>query len=159
MKYNPLPIFFEYLQSAGYSKRKTEISITVQSTVDAPISVVWDAWTNPEHVMKWNHASDDWHTTAAVNDLSAGGAFSYTMAAKDGSFSFDFEGTYKEVVDYVRIVVLLGDGRNMEVHFAADGDETTVRETFDAETENPVEMQQMGWQLILDNFKKYAEGL
>jgi uncharacterized protein YndB with AHSA1/START domain len=135
------------------------ISLTVETTVRAPLSKVWKAWTEPQHVMEWNYASDDWHTTHAENDLRKGGKFSYTMAAKDGSFSFDFGGTYTEVMVHDRIVILLGDNRNMEVVFTTADNKTTVTEIFDAETENPVEMQQMGWQMILDNFKKYTEGL
>lgn len=135
------------------------ISITVSSIINAPLGKVWESWTQPHHVMNWNHASEDWHCPKAENDLKVGGKFNYTMAAKDGSFSFVFWGIYIDVIENERIVIKLGDDRNMEVHFLADGDTTKVTEIFDAESENPVDMQQMGWQMILNNFSQYTENL
>jgi len=131
--------------------------ITVQSTINAPIEKVWKCWSTPEDIMKWNAASDDWHTTAATNDLRTGGKFSSRMEAKDGSFGFDFEGVYSDVQKHELISYSLGDERKVEVAFESDGNTTTVTETFDAENIHSIEMQQGGWQAILDNFKKYVE--
>ncbi len=133
--------------------------ITVTTTVNAPVEQVWEAWNNPAHVVKWNAASEDWHTPKAENDLREGGSFSYRMEAKDGSFSFDFAGVYSEVKTNERIAYAMGDERKVDITFQADGDTTTVTETFDPESQNPVEMQQAGWQAILDNFKKYTESI
>ena len=132
-------------------------SITVSAVVNAPIDKVWDLWTQPHHILQWNNASGDWHTRKAANDLRTGGTFTARMEAKDGSFGFDFGGTYDEVVANQKIAYTLGDGRKVEILFAEEGDTTKVTETFDAEGQNPVEMQRAGWQAILDNFKKYAE--
>lgn len=134
-------------------------SITVKTTVNAPLQKVWDCWITPEHIKQWNNASPDWHTPAAQNDLREGGRFSFTMAAKDGSFSFDFGGTYYAVVLHQKIAYTMDDGRKAEVLFTANGNETTISETFDPESENSVEMQQAGWQAILDNFKRYTESV
>jgi uncharacterized protein YndB with AHSA1/START domain len=134
-------------------------TITVKSTIHAPINKVWKCWTDPVHIVNWNHASDDWHTPHAENDLRVGGKFSYTMAAKDGSFSFDFWGNYTDIQEHENLTIKLGDDRNLQISFASDGDITHVTETFDAEDQNPVELQQTGWQAILDNFKKYTEAL
>jgi len=131
--------------------------LTVEATVYAPAEKVWTYWTTPQHIMQWNNASDDWHTPRAENDLWVGGNFSYTMAAKDGSFSFDFWGIYDEVKENSIIKYTLGDGRKVEVYFSADGGSTKVVESFEAESQNPLEMQQAGWQAILNNFKKYTE--
>lgn len=131
--------------------------ITIQASVAAPIEKVWALWSGPEHIMKWNNASPDWHTPFAENDLRTGGSFRSTMAAKDGSMSFDFEGTYTDVEEPKLIAYLLADGRRVNVIFQADGNDTKVIETFDPESMNPREMQQAGWQAILDNFKKYVE--
>src|SRR4051812_20284671 len=131
--------------------------ITVESTVKAPVDKVWELWTLPEHITKWNNASDDWHTPTAQNDLRKGGKFSARMEAKDGSFGFDFGGVYNEVKTNELIEYTIGDGRKVQVIFSSKGDETKVIETFDAENENSIEMQKSGWQSILDNFKKYAE--
>lgn len=132
-------------------------AITIEATIKAPIDKVWNYWTTPEHIMQWNNASDDWHTPHAVNDLRTGGSFLSTMAAKDGSFSFDFSGVYSDVAQHERIAYSMEDGRKVEVTFSSDGESTTVIETFDPETVNSAEMQKAGWQAILNNFKKYVE--
>lgn len=133
-------------------------TITVQATIHKNLDLVWDYWTNPNHITHWNFASDDWKCPQASNDLRVGGQFSYAMAAKDGSVSFDFGGFYTEVIDKSTIKYELEDGRKVIVLFETIDENTTlVTETFDPETENPLEMQQAGWQSILDNFKKYTE--
>jgi uncharacterized protein YndB with AHSA1/START domain len=134
-----------------------KINITVEATVNAPVEKVWNFWTSPEHIIKWNSPSEDWHTPKAENDLRVGGSFKSRMEAKDGSFGFDFGGVYDEVKTNELITYTLGDGRKVEIQFTANGDNTTVTESFDTESENPVEMQRAGWQAILDNFKKYTE--
>ncbi len=131
--------------------------ITIAATINAPVEKVWSFWTSPEHITQWNHASDDWHTTSATNDLRVGGAFTSHMAAKDGSFGFDFGGVYDEVVTHQKIAYTLGDDRKVEITFSSNGNETEVVESFEAEIENAVELQRGGWQAILDNFKKYVE--
>lgn len=131
--------------------------ITVETTVNAPVKKVWSYWSTPEHIMQWCQASDDWHAPYADNDLKTGGKFKTTMAAKDGSFSFDFEGVYDKVEEYKTIEYTMPDGRKVSVHFTADGDQTKVTETFDPETTHSAEMQKSGWQAILDNFKKHTE--
>jgi uncharacterized protein YndB with AHSA1/START domain len=132
-------------------------TITVESTVNAPVGKVWKLWTEAEHVRNWNNASDDWHTPNAVNDLRKGGNFTFTMAARDGSMSFDFGGTYDDVIENQRIAYTMSDGRKAEVIFKANGGTTHIVETFDAENMNSHAIQRSGWQAILDNFKKYAE--
>jgi len=132
-------------------------SITVEATVNAPIEKVWTCWNEPDHITKWCQASDDWHAPYAENDLRTGGKFKTTMAAKDGSFSFDFGGVYTQVENHARIEYDMEDGRKVKIVFTPAGNETKVTETFDAESENPVEMQRAGWQAILDNFKKHTE--
>ena len=132
-------------------------SITVTTDVNAPIEKVWKLWSSPEHITKWNSASPDWHTPKATNDLRAGGKFTSRMEARDGSMGFDFEGVYDEVRENEHIAYTMADGRTVKVDFVADGDTTRIVETFDPESQNSREMQQGGWQAILDNFKKYAE--
>jgi uncharacterized protein YndB with AHSA1/START domain len=133
--------------------------ITVQSNVNVPIETVWECWTTPEHIMKWNNASDDWHTPYAENDLRTGGRFKSTMASKDGTMSFDFEGEYTLVEQNEAIEYVMADGRKVEISFAATPSGVAVIESFDPETENSEEMQRGGWQAILNNFKKYVESL
>lgn len=135
----------------------TKTAITVESTIQAPVAKVWEYWNEPEHIKKWAFASDDWHAPKAENDLRTGGTFSTTMAAKDGSFSFDFGGVYTQVKEHKLIEYTLGDERKVSILFSSIGDATKVVETFEAEDTHPVEMQQSGWQAILDNFRKYTE--
>ncbi len=132
--------------------------ITVETTVSANLNKTWDYWTKPEHITHWNFASDDWQCPRAENDARTGGKFSARMEAKDGSFGFDFEGIYDEVIEQKRIAYHMEDGRQVEILFEELGDQTKVTEMFDPETENSEEMQRGGWQAILDNFKKHVEG-
>jgi len=127
--------------------------ISIQSIINAPINKVWECWTREEHITKWNFASSDWHCPSATNDFIAGGEFHYIMAAKDNSMSFDFWGTYQKIEVEKSIEILLGDGRRMSVYFEVLPNGTLITETFEAEKENPIEMQQTGWQMILDNLK------
>jgi uncharacterized protein YndB with AHSA1/START domain len=131
--------------------------ITVQITITAPLEKVWKCYTEPEHITKWAMASDDWHAPTATNDLKPGGKFSTRMEAKDGSAGFDFEGVYDEVIPLERINYTMTDGRKVATVFKSDGANTTVMTSFDAENENPIEMQKGGWQSILDNLKKHVE--
>lgn len=135
----------------------TQKAITIQTTVKAPVEKVWKYWNQPEHITKWAFASDDWHAPKAENDLRVDGTFSTTMAAKDGSFSFDFGGVYTKVDNHKIIEYTIGDGRKVKVEFVPEGNQTKVVETFELESQNPEEMQRGGWQAILDNFKKYTE--
>jgi uncharacterized protein YndB with AHSA1/START domain len=135
----------------------TPTRITLTTHVAKPVAHVWNIWTDPTHIMQWNAASDDWHCPNATNDLRIGGSFSSTMAARDGSFSFDFAGVYDDVQLHKRIAYTMADGRTVEILFEEQDGGTLVTESFDAETQNPVEMQRAGWQAILDRFKAHAE--
>jgi uncharacterized protein YndB with AHSA1/START domain len=131
--------------------------VTVESTIDAPVEKVWKYWNEPDHITKWCFASDDWHAPWAKNDLKVGGNISSRMEAKDGSMGFDFGGVYDEVKENEKVQYTMSDGRRVEVLFHAKGNVTHIVESFDAEETNPVDMQQMGWQAILNNFKAYVE--
>lgn len=134
---------------------RTKVKVT--ATINAPVGKVWNFWTNPSHIVNWNNASEDWHTPYAENDLRKGGKFLSRMAAKDGSMSFDFSGTYSNVTENELLEYDLVDGRTVSVTFEADNDSTTVTEVFDAEDVHSVDIQRAGWQAILDNFKRYTE--
>jgi uncharacterized protein YndB with AHSA1/START domain len=134
------------------------MKITVETVINAPVAKVWRAYTTPEHIMQWNAASDDWHTTKSTVDLREGGAFSSRMEAKDGSFGFDFAGTYTKVVPNQLIEYAFGE-RTCAVQFETASNSVKVRVTFDAESEHPVEQQRQGWQAILNNFARHVETL
>jgi uncharacterized protein YndB with AHSA1/START domain len=131
--------------------------ITVKTTIQAPISKVWEYWNQPEHIMKWAFASNDWEAPFAENDLRIGGKFKTTMASKDKKESFDFGGIYTVVKEHEIIEYDMDDGRHVKVDFSSTPDGVVVIETFDPESENSEELQRSGWQAILDNFKKHVE--
>ncbi|MCR8559404.1 SRPBCC family protein [Mucilaginibacter sp. BJC16-A38] len=136
----------------------TNKTITVETMVKAPIEKVWKFWTEPEHIAQWAFASDDWHAPHAENDLRTGGKFKTTMAAKDGSFSFDFEGVYTDVKKHSVIEYEIADGRKVKITFSSEDGGTKVVETFEAEGTHSIEQQLTGWQAIMNNFKKHTEG-
>lgn len=134
--------------------------ITATVIVNRDISTVWSVFTLPEHIVVWNHASADWHCPKATNDLVEGGHFSWTMAAKDASAGFDFEGTYTKVDAYQLIEYTITGGREVSVRFEKVGENSTkVTETFEMESENSEERQRQGWQAILESFKEHAESV
>ena len=131
--------------------------ITIDTVVAAPPETVWACWTEPDHITQWNFASEDWCCPSAENDLSVDGRYKARMEAKDGSFGFDFEATYDEVIAPKTLTYTMTDGRKATTNFEAQGGSTKVITTFDAEKENSIDMQRNGWQAILNNFKKYVE--
>lgn len=134
-----------------------KVTISVETTVHAPVEKVWEYWTEPQHITKWSFASDDWHAPNAENDLRVGGKFLTRLEAKDGSFGFDFNGVYDEITINELISFTLGDGRKVTVTFIAQDNNTKVIEAFEAEETHSIEQQKAGWQAFLDNFKKYSE--
>jgi uncharacterized protein YndB with AHSA1/START domain len=132
--------------------------ITVEAIIEAPIDIVWNFWTKPEHVQHWNFASPDWHCPKATSDFTVGGEFHYIMAAKDGSVDFDFCGTFTKILDRSFIEIFLEDGRELNIQFESEGAHTKIIETFEPEEVNSIELQRQGWQSILNQFKQYVEG-
>ncbi len=132
------------------------MKITVETIVKAAIEKVWSAYITPDDIKKWNTASDDWHTTESNVDLRVGGKFTSRMEAKDGSFGFDFAGTYTKIVPHELIEYSFGDRAGL-VEFVPGANGVTVRVVFDAESQNPEDQQRQGWQAILNNFAKHVE--
>ncbi len=131
--------------------------ITVETNVIADLETVWDFWTSADHIKNWYHASPDWHVLNAENELSVAGQFKIVMAAKDGSFQFDFEGEYTKIVQYEFIEYHLIDGRKVSIQFSPEEDSIHITEIFEPENTNSLVVQKAGWQAILDNFKSYTE--
>lgn len=141
------------------NEQSKTVVLKVSAEVEVPVEKAWELFNTPEHIVNWNAASPDWHTPRANNDLRTGGSFSYRMEARDGSFGFDFAGEYTEVVPMTSFAYKMEDGRTARVEFLPIQSGTRVITQFDAENSNPLEMQQNGWQAILDNFRRYAENL
>jgi uncharacterized protein YndB with AHSA1/START domain len=134
-----------------------QTKITVEATVNAPVEKVWKAWNTPADIIQWNTPDPSWHTPSSENDLRINGKFKNRMEAKDGSFGFDFEGTYNKVELHKEIAYTMADGRTASTLFEEKDGKTTLATTFDPETENDPEFQKQGWQAILNNFVKYVE--
>jgi uncharacterized protein YndB with AHSA1/START domain len=130
--------------------------IKIKAIIVATREKVWNFYTNPDHITKWNFADPSWHCPTAFNDFKIGGRYLARMEAKDGSFGFDFEAIYTEI-NQGKGFTYEFDGRQVTVEFIEENQQTEVIVTFDPETENPIELQRNGWQAILDNFKKYTE--
>jgi uncharacterized protein YndB with AHSA1/START domain len=135
------------------------LKIGIEALVNATLAEVWDKWTMPAHIVNWNFASPDWCCPSAINDVQIGGVYSARMEAKDGNFGFDFKCVYEAVAYQKRLALLMEDGRQLEVTFEVKDNGVLVVEEFDPENENPIDMQRMGWQAILNNFKNYVEGV
>ena len=131
--------------------------ITIEAAINSNIDKVWEMWTKPEHLTQWCFAADEWHCPSSSSDFKVGGTFSTRMEAKDGSFGFDFGGVYNEIKINEKLAITLDDGRKWNIYFSEIGGFVKLVEDFEAENENPIEMQQTGWQMILNNFKKYVE--
>lgn len=138
-------------------KNENKKTISVSISVNAPIEKIWEHWNVPKYITQWYNASDDWHAPYTENDLKVGGKFKTTMAAKDGSAAFDFEGVYTSIVKNKQIEYTIIDGRDVIIKFFTENNETVVEETFDPENINSIELQRGGWQAILNNFKKHVE--
>jgi uncharacterized protein YndB with AHSA1/START domain len=153
-----LPYFVEtFPKGLALVKQNAEnFMITVAAGIDKPGEEVWEKWTNPDHIVRWTFASDDWHSPYAENDLKTGGKFLTRMEAKDGSFGFDFWGIYDKLDINSEIRYTLGDGRKVKITFDSIENETEITESFEAESTNSLELQRNGWQSILNNFKKYC---
>ncbi len=133
------------------------MKIKIQTTIKSDISNVWDCWTKPEHIVNWNFASEDWECPSAENDLEVGGKFSFTMAAKDATMKFNFEGIYTQIIENEYIEYVIIDGRQVSINFfRTDEGQVNIVQVFDAEDVNSAELQKSGWQSILNNFKKYV---
>lgn len=131
--------------------------IAIETMIHAPVRDVWEYWTNPDHIMKWSRASEEWFTSSVENEVRPGGRFYSRMESRDGTMGYNFSGRYDEVVPGDHLFYTLDDGRKVQVYFFPEGDHTRVRQTFETENGNPFEMQQKGWQAILDHFKAHAE--
>lgn len=130
--------------------------ITIETIVAATPEEAWAAYNSPEAITQWNQASEDWHCPSASVDLRAGGRYVARMEAKDGSFGFDFGGTYEEVNEPHALALVMDEGRRMRTTFAAEGSGTRVTTIFDPEAMNPLDMQRDGWQSILDSYARYV---
>ncbi|MFV8280532.1 SRPBCC domain-containing protein [Christiangramia marina] len=135
----------------------SEGKIEIESKINAKLDQVWEHWTKPEHITKWNKASEDWLCPNAENDLKEGGKFKYRMESEDGKVGFDFAGTYKVVKEKEKLTYELEDGRNAEVTFSEEDGNVMIKETLDTEDQNPVDQQEQGWKSILESFKTYTE--
>ncbi|MBD3418561.1 MAG: hypothetical protein GF398_00440 [Chitinivibrionales bacterium] len=132
------------------------MQISVETTIQAPVEKVWRAYTTAGDIKQWNRASDDWHTPSATVDFRQGGQFCSRMEAKDGSMGFDFAGTYTKIIEYELIEYTFG-GRKAKVKFSDNPGGITVRIHFEGDSTHSIEQQRIGWQSILNSFKKHVE--
>lgn len=133
-----------------------QLKIVLKETVNADKQKVWNYYTQPLHITKWNFADPSWHCPIATNDMVVGGRYYARMEEKNGSFGFDFDAVYTEIKK-TECYTYEFDGRLATFEFKEIKGHTEITITFDPETENPIELQRKGWEAILQNFKNYVE--
>ncbi|GIW75908.1 MAG: activator of HSP90 ATPase [Phycisphaerae bacterium] len=130
-------------------------TITIEAFVPATPEQAWHAYTTAEAITQWNQASLDWHCPWAKIDLRVGGRHVARMEARDGSFGFDYSGTYEVVEAPHSVTLRLDDDRLVRTTFEPKGNGTLVRTVFDAEGTHSLEQQRKGWQAIFDSYADY----
>ncbi|MFC6269011.1 SRPBCC domain-containing protein [Frigoriflavimonas asaccharolytica] len=132
--------------------------ITVEITILKPLDLIWECFTDRDHIEEWYFASQDWHCPNAENNFEVGGTFNYRMEAKDEDFGFNFTGVFDEITTNDVIKYHLDDGRKVDVKFKNETENSVkLIQNFEAEKENPHNLQKKGWFAILNNFKNYVE--
>lgn len=134
-------------------------TLRVMTTIQAPLSLVWEVLTTEKHIPHWHWADEHWHTPYAHHDFKVGGMFNYHYAAKDGSVEFDLIGTFTAIESLHALSYTLGDGRKVDLRLKAWSEGVDVIEYFEAENIHSHEQQLKGWQAILDHLKAYTETL
>jgi len=132
-------------------------SLSLTRIFDAPRELVWKAYTDPAHIVKWSFAKD-WESPFAETDLREGGSFRIGMRPADHSEEgFVFAGTYREIVKPSRIVQVIGDGRVMTTTFDDVGGKTKLSLT--VEMSRGEEQERQGWTQILENLATHVATL
>jgi uncharacterized protein YndB with AHSA1/START domain len=128
-------------------------TLTLTRVFDAPRDLVWKAYTDPAHIVKWSFAND-WEAPFAETDLRPGGKFRVGMRPVDHSEEgFVFEGTYSEIVRPERIVQAIGDGRVMKTTFEDVGGKTRL--TLSVEMAMSEEDERRGYSQFLEHFAQH----
>jgi uncharacterized protein YndB with AHSA1/START domain len=81
-----------------------EREIVVTRVFNAPMRLVFDAYTKPELVKRWLLGPDGWSTPVCEIDLRVGGKFRYVWRSDSDGREMGMGGVYREVVAPQRIV-------------------------------------------------------
>src|SRR5690606_1557028 len=114
-------------------------TISIDTLVKNNAAHVWEAYTDPKHIVHWNFASHDWHCPHAENELVVGGTYSARMEAKDGSFGFDFKAVHDEIIPEKKISYTMEDGRKVTTLFENTGQAVKITTVFEPEHQNPLD--------------------
>jgi uncharacterized protein YndB with AHSA1/START domain len=145
------------LLRGGTSAVVTGRTLTLVRVFDAPRELVWQAYTDPKHIVKWMFAKD-WETPFAETDVRPGGAFRIGMRPADQSEEgFTFDGTYREAKKPERLVHDLSDGRVMTTTFEDQKGKTKL--TVSVEMAESEEQERTGYGQILENLAKHVATL
>jgi uncharacterized protein YndB with AHSA1/START domain len=131
--------------------------LKVEITINKPVDLVWECWTNPADIMLRNVPFPNWHSPKVENDVRLGGLFSFRMEAIDGSEGFDHVGKYDKVIKNQLIEYTVSDNRKSRIEFVANGNTTSLTETFEPEKETPIDLQRDFCESVLLNFKQHVE--
>lgn len=102
-------------------------TITMERTLSAPVALVWEAWTQPDHIAKW-WGPKGMKTKIVTHEFKVGGHWKFTMDMPNGN-EFISEGTYSEIIVNEKIVTSanfrpMTEGVELHILLAADGDKT-----------------------------------
>jgi len=131
----------------------TQRVMTLTRTLNAPRDLVWQVYTQPEHIVHWM-AANDWTTPSAQSDPRTGGRVRIEMRPLEGGEGFFLEGIYEEVVEPELIVLAIGDGRILRTTLEDAGPgKTTI--TLSWEMAREEELERQGYTQILDKLTAY----
>lgn len=101
--------------------------LTIRKSFDVNVKLVWDAWTKPEHIVKW-WAPHGMELNVVEHNFKVGGSWKYTMQMPDGG-DFVSDGVYSEIILLSKIVTSanfkpMTEGVEIRAFFEEDGDRT-----------------------------------
>jgi len=139
--------------------------VTIKRTFDAPIDLVWEAWTKPEHIAHW-WGPQGMQVTVLDHEFKEGGRWKYSMEMSPGK-TFITEGQYQKIVKHELIVTSadfkpMTEGVELHISFQADGDHTHFVFAVVHPTEAyKIQQEKMGiyngWGSVFDRLSEYLQ--
>lgn len=139
-------------------------TLTLERTLNAPIKLVWEAWTNSEHIAQW-WGPKGMNTKVIEHDFKVGGQWKYSMLMPDGN-EFITEGVYSAIVELEKIISSadfkpMTEGVEIQAFFEADGEKTKFTFNVVHETEEYCKQQEAmgfynGWASTFDRLEIFV---
>lgn len=140
---------------------KNNNTTTIKRTFNAPINLVWDAWTQPEHISEW-WSPKGINTKVIHHNFKVGGKWKYIMPMPNGQ-EFIAEGEYKEIVKFQKIISSanfkpMTEGVEIQSLFKENGSKTDFTFNVVHQTEDyKIQQEKMGvmngWGSVFDRLE------